>query len=65
MLQALKRRRRATAGDMCRTFRMSVQLMRQVRRAIDRDFDLYDRLGEAMEGLNRDEVDARRQLELG
>ncbi|MEO0649453.1 MAG: DEAD/DEAH box helicase [Planctomycetota bacterium] len=55
----------ATAGDMCRTFRMAVQLMRQVRRAIDRDFDLYDRLGEAMEGLNRDDVDARRQLELG
>lgn len=55
----------ATAGDMCRTFRMAVQLMRQVRRAIDRDFDLYDRLGEAMEALNRDEVDARRQLELG
>jgi superfamily II RNA helicase len=55
----------ATPGDLCRTFRMSIQLMRQVRRAIDPKFDLYDRLEEAMLGLNRDEVDARRQLELG
>jgi superfamily II RNA helicase len=55
----------ATPGDMCRTFRMAVQLMRQVRRAIDREFDLHDLLGEAIEGLNRDDVDARRQLELG
>ena len=42
-----------------------IQLVRQVRRAIDPDWDLYDRLSETMEGLNREEVDARRQLELG
>ena len=54
-----------TVGDLCRTFRMTIQLIRQVRRTIDRDWDLHDRLGEALEGLNRDEVDARRQLELG
>jgi superfamily II RNA helicase len=55
----------ASAGDLCRSFRMAVQLMRQVRRTIDRDWDLYGTLGQAMDGLNRDEVDARHQLELG
>jgi len=55
----------AGPGDICRTFRMALQLMRQVRRAIDPEWDLHRRLGEAMELVNRDEVDARRQLELG
>jgi superfamily II RNA helicase len=55
----------ASPGDLCRSFRMAIQLMRQVRRVIDRDWDLYSALGQAMEGLNRDEVDARQQLELG
>ena len=53
------------AGDVCRTFRMAIQLMRQVRHAIDREWDLHHRLGLAMDALNRDEIDARRQLELG
>jgi hypothetical protein len=44
---------------------MALQLMRQVRRAIDPAWDLHDRLGDAMAVLDRDEVDARRQLELG
>lgn len=52
-------------GDLCRTFRMAIQLMRQTRRAIDPDWDVGQRLREAMEGMNRDEIDARRQLELG
>ena len=52
-------------GDICRVFRMSIQLMRNVRRAIDADWDLAPALSEAMEAINRDEVDARRQLELG
>ncbi len=55
----------STLGDFCRVLRMSLQLMRQVRRAIDPDWDLHERLGEAMTQLNRDEVDARHQLELG
>jgi superfamily II RNA helicase len=54
-----------TGGDIVRNLRMAVQLMRQVRRAIDRDWDLVDRLQEAMNRMNRDLVDARRQLELG
>lgn len=52
-------------GDLCRTFRMALQLMRQVRRAIDPAWDLSDRLEEAVASMNRGEVDARRQLELG
>ncbi|MEM7311399.1 MAG: DEAD/DEAH box helicase [Planctomycetota bacterium] len=55
----------APAGDVCRTFRMSLQLMRQVRRSIDPAWDLGERLEEAAQAINRDEVDARRQLELG
>lgn len=55
----------ASPGDLCRAFRMAVQLMRQVRRAIDPDWDVHELLGQAMLRLNRDEVDARRQLELG
>ncbi len=55
----------ATPGDVCRTFRMGIQLLRQVKRAIDPAWDLGERLQEAIDALNRDEVDARRQLELG
>ncbi|HEV8114239.1 MAG TPA: DEAD/DEAH box helicase [Planctomycetota bacterium] len=54
-----------TPGDLVRHFRMAVQLMRQVRRAIDPQWDLRETLAIAMEKMNRDVVDARRQLELG
>ena len=54
-----------TPGDVCRTFRMAIQLMRQVRKVARDDADLVERLGDAMNALNRDEVDARRQLEVG
>ncbi len=55
----------APLGDICRNFRMALQLMRQVRRAIDSSWDLTDRLDEVIEAMNRDEVDAHRQLTLG
>jgi superfamily II RNA helicase len=55
----------ATPGDIVRNLRMAVQLMRQVRRAIDPAWDLRETLAAAMEKMNRDVVDARRQLELG
>jgi superfamily II RNA helicase len=55
----------ATPGDIVRNLRMAVQLMRQVRRAIDPQWDLRETLAAAMEKMNRDVVDARRQLELG
>lgn len=50
-------------GDVCRALRMAVQLMRQVRRAIDPEWDVHHALGEAIQAMDRDEVDARRQLE--
>ena len=53
------------AGDICRTFRMALQLVRQVRQAIDPEWDLHARLGEVRRLVNRDEIDARKQLELG
>ena len=55
----------APLGDICRNFRMAVQLVRQVRRAIDSSWDLADRLDEVLLAMNRDEVDAHRQLTLG
>jgi superfamily II RNA helicase len=55
----------STSGDICRVFRMSVQLMRNVRRAVGPDSDLADLLQDAVTALNRDEIDARKQLELG
>ncbi len=54
-----------TAGDVCRTFRMALQLIRHVRRSLDPRDLLAERLAEVVEMVNRDEVDARRQLELG
>jgi superfamily II RNA helicase len=55
----------ASPGDVCRTFRMAIQVMREVRHAIDPRWDLGDRLASAVALLDRDEVDAKRQLELG
>ncbi|MFT4648835.1 MAG: superfamily II RNA helicase [Glaciecola sp.] len=53
-------------GDVCRIFRMAIQLLRNMRRAIDDpSWDLCDKLEEAMTAMNRAEIDARRQLELG
>ena len=54
-----------TSGDVCRTFRMALQLMRQTRRALDADEDLQERMKGAIDAMNRREVDARHQLELG
>ena len=55
----------ATPGELCRTFRLALQLMRAVRRTLGREHDLIPKLEEALLGMNREEVDARRQLELG
>ena len=51
-------------GDLVRTFRLAIQLMRQLRKATD-DQDLQSRLSEAVRRINRDVVDAERQLNLG
>jgi superfamily II RNA helicase len=55
----------ATPGDFCRVLRMSIQLMRNTKRAIDVSWDLGEKLDEAILAINRDEIDARRQLRLG
>jgi superfamily II RNA helicase len=55
----------ATPGDLCRALRMAIQLMRQVRRALPRESPLRDRLVMSVDAVNRGEVDARAQLELG
>jgi len=54
-----------TEGDLVRTLRMALQLMRQLRRVLDRDDPLREKLKEAAGRIDRDVVDARRQLELG
>jgi superfamily II RNA helicase len=55
----------ATPGDLVRSLRMAIQMMRQLRKTLSGDYPLRDRLEESVVSLNRDVVDARRQLELG
>jgi superfamily II RNA helicase len=55
----------ADGGDFVRTLRMAIQMMRQLRQALAPNYPLYDRLAEAIVTVNRDEVDAKRQFELG
>jgi len=55
----------ASQGDLVRTFRMALQLMRQLHRVLQRDDPLRAKLEEAATLVDRDVVDARRQLELG
>jgi superfamily II RNA helicase len=55
----------ATPGEICRTFRMALQLMRSVRRTLGSEDGLRHRLDEVFARINREEIDARRQLALG
>jgi superfamily II RNA helicase len=55
----------ATPGEVCRNFRMALQLMRSVRRTLEDGSELAARLDEAQARINRGEIDARRQLALG
>lgn len=52
-------------GDLVRMFRLTIQLLRQLRKALPKEYSLHEKLGKSIEALNRDVVDARRQLELG
>ncbi|MFO1078756.1 MAG: DEAD/DEAH box helicase [Planctomycetota bacterium] len=61
----LERLSHADAGDVVRTLRMAIQMMRQVRTAVERGSALAARLDEAVVAINRDAVDAKRQFELG
>lgn len=55
----------ADGGDLVRTLRMAIQMMRQLRHALSGDYPLKHRLDEAIVSINRDAVDAKRQFELG
>jgi superfamily II RNA helicase len=54
-----------TSGDVCRTFRMALQLLRLTRRLLDDRDELASRLDDAIDAMNRAEVDAKTQLTLG
>ena len=64
-IENLERLARSDAGDVVRTLRMAIQMMRQLRSALGDRYDLANRLEEAIVATNRDEVDAKRQFELG
>jgi superfamily II RNA helicase len=70
-LEAVEELTPATPGEICRTFRMALQLMRSVRRTLSREegeagaSGLGQRLDEVFVRINREEIDARRQLALG
>jgi superfamily II RNA helicase len=52
-------------GDLVRILRQSIQMMRQTLHAIPRGDPVQETLAQAIERVDRDVVDAKRQLELG
>ena len=53
------------AGDFVRTFRLVIDQLRQIRRAMAGHTVLVDKLNRCIEKINRDVVDAERQLRIG
>lgn len=51
-----------TEGDLIRQLRQSVDLLRQVKRAVRRDAAMHDKIGACLELINRDVVDAEKYL---
>jgi superfamily II RNA helicase len=64
-VEDLERLAHSDAGDVVRTLRMAIQMMRQVRMQVGKREQLGARLEEAIVAINRDVVDAKRQFELG
>ncbi|HEX5053837.1 MAG TPA: DEAD/DEAH box helicase [Planctomycetota bacterium] len=64
-IEDLERLAHSDAGDVVRTLRMAIQMMRQVRMTVGKGEQLAARLEEAIVAVNRDVVDAKRQFELG
>lgn len=64
-VEDLERLAHSDAGDVVRTLRMAIQMMRQVRMQVGKREQLGARLEEAVVAINRDVVDAKRQFELG
>ena len=52
-------------GDVVRNFRLATQLMRQTIKATSGDETLAAKLRDGIRRINRDEVDAERQLRVG
>ncbi len=52
-------------GDFVRSFRLVVDLLRQMRRAMREHTTLLDKLERCIRKINRDVVDAERQLRIG
>jgi len=55
----------ASHGDLVRTLRLILQLTKQMRSVYARDAELVLQLERIHERINREEIDAKRQLELG
>ena len=55
----------ASDGDMVRFFRLALQLLKNTMYALPKDDPLRDKLRSAAHRINRDVVDAERQLRLG
>jgi len=52
-------------GDLIRYFRLASDLLRQMRRAVSREDALFDKINMCIGKVNRDVVDAERQLRAG
>lgn len=53
----------ASRGDLVRNFRLVIQLLKMIRKAMPSDPDLARKLSVCIDIVNRDEVDALRQLQ--
>ena len=61
----LERYARVDPGDFVRTFRLVIDQLRQIRRAMSGHTALVDKLNRCIGKINRDVVDAERQLRIG
>ena len=61
----LEKYARLDAGDFVRTFRLVIDQLRQIRRAMSGHTALVDKLDRCIGKINRDVVDAERQLRIG
>ena len=52
-------------GDLVRYFRLASDLLRQIRRTVSRNDALFDKINVCISKINRDVVDAERQLRAG
>jgi superfamily II RNA helicase len=55
----------ASDGDLVRFFRLALQLLRNTYHALEKDDPLRERLRNASRRINRDVIDAERQLRMG